>query len=91
MHALTRSCFLLHPLERLSLLALPFLLGTWVPSLWSTLFSLHAPVPIPFSCQGAALTHLDSFPPHNLILYADGFVLFPFGKGGSGVLANCSH
>ena len=44
----------------------------------------------PLSGQGAALAHLDSLPPHDLVLWTDGSVLFPFGKGGSGVLANCS-
>ena len=40
------------------------------------------------SHQGAALAHLDSLAPHDLTLWTDGS--FPFGKGGSGVLANCS-
>ena len=40
------------------------------------------------SRQGAALAHLDSLLPHDLILWIDGSV--PFGKGGSGELANCS-
>ena len=44
----------------------------------------------PHSRQGAALAHLDSLPPHDLILWTDGSVPFPFGKGDSGVLANCS-
>ena len=44
----------------------------------------------PHSRQGAALAHLDSLPPHNLVLWTDGSVPFPFGKGGSDVLANCS-
>ena len=44
----------------------------------------------PLSCQGAALTHLDSLPPYDLVLWTDGSVPFPFGKSGSGVLANCS-
>ena len=44
----------------------------------------------PVSRQGAALAHLDSLPPHDLVLWTDGSVPFPFGKGGSGVLANCS-
>ena len=44
----------------------------------------------PLSRQGAALAHLDSPPPHDLILWTDGSVPFLFGKGGSGVLANCS-
>ena len=44
----------------------------------------------PLTRQGAALAHLDSLPPHDLILWTDDSVPFPFGKGGSGVLANCS-
>ena len=42
------------------------------------------------SRQGAALAHLDSLPPHDLVLWTDGSVPFLFGKGGSGVLAICS-
>ena len=44
----------------------------------------------PHSRQGAALAHLDSLPPHDLVLWTDGSVPFPFSKGGSGVLAKCS-
>ena len=44
----------------------------------------------PHSCQGAALAHFDSLPPHDLVLWTNGSVPFPFGKGGSGVRANCS-
>ena len=44
----------------------------------------------PLTRQGAALAHLDSLPPHDLVLWTDGSVPFPFGKGGPGVLANCS-
>ena len=44
----------------------------------------------PLFRQGAALAHLDSLPPHGLVLWTDGSVPFPFGKGGSGVLAGCS-
>ena len=44
----------------------------------------------PFSRQGVALAQLDSFPPHDLVLWTDSSVPFPFGKAGSGVLANCS-
>ena len=44
----------------------------------------------PLSRQGAALAHLDSLPPHDLVLRTDGSVPFPLGKDGSGVLANCS-
>ena len=77
MPPLACSCFLLSLLGRL-LLALPFLLGICFPSLWSP----------PFPLQG--LAHLDSLPPRDLVLWTDGSVPFPFGKGGSGVLANCS-
>ena len=44
----------------------------------------------PLTRQRAALAHLDFLPPHDLVLWTDGSVPFPFGKGGSGVLANCS-
>ena len=44
----------------------------------------------PVSLQGAALAHLDSLPSHDLVLWTEGSVPFPFGKGGSGVLSNCS-
>ena len=43
-----------------------------------------------FSRQDAALAHLDSLSTHDLVLWTDGSVPFPLGKGGSGVLANCS-
>ena len=45
---------------------------------------------LPLSRQGADLAHLDSLPPHDLALWTDVFVPFPFGKGISGVLANCT-
>ena len=85
MHPLTRSCFLLLVLGRLLLLALPVLLGIFPRSRSSPLFPLHALALIPLS-----LAHLDSLPPHDLLLWTDGSVPFPFGKGGSGILANCS-
>ena len=44
----------------------------------------------PYSRQGAALAHLDSLPPHDLILWTNVSVPFPFGKGGFGVLVSCS-
>ena len=53
----------------------------------STPCSLSDP---PLSRQGAALAHLESLPPHGLVLWTDGSVPFPFGKGSFGVLANCS-
>ena len=42
----------------------------------------------PLSRQDAAFAHLDSLLPHDLVFWTDGS--FPFGKGGSGLLANCS-
>ena len=44
----------------------------------------------PFSLQDAALVHPDFFPPHNLVIWTDGPVPFPFGIGGFSVLANRS-
>ena len=42
----------------------------------------------PLFCQDEALAHLDSLPP---MIWYSGSVPFPFGKGGSSVLANCSR
>ena len=56
----------------------------------STLSSSCSRFDPPHTHQGAALAHLDSLPPHDLVLWTDSSVPFPFGKGGSGVLANCS-
>ena len=61
------------------------LLEICLRSQWSPPFHLHVPAPIPLS-----LAHLDSLPPHDLVLWTDGSVPFPFGKGGSDVVANCS-
>ena len=58
-----------------------------VESTLSTLCSRSDP---PLTRQGAALAHLDSLPSHNLVLWTDDSVPFAFGKGDSGVLANCS-
>ena len=58
MHPLTHLCFLLLLLGRFSLLALPLLLGTCLPSQWSPPFPPHAPTLIPLSRQGAVLAHL---------------------------------
>ena len=90
MRPLTRSCFVLLVLERLFLLPLPFLLGYCLTSLWSSPFPLYAlALILPLTRQGAALAHLDSLPPDDLVLCTDGSVPFPFGKGSAGVLANC--
>ena len=59
-------------------------------TLESTLSTPYSRSDPPHSRQGPALAHLDSLPPHDLVLWTDGSVPFPFGKGGSGILANCS-
>ena len=87
-----------HPLRlpstcsRESLLACPPFPPRNVPS-----FTVESTLPTPcsrsdplLSRQGAALAHLDSLSPHDLVLRTDGSIPFPFGRGGSGVLANCS-
>ena len=60
-------------------------------------FTVESTLSSPCSCsdpplthKGAALSHLDSLPPHDLVLWTDSSVPFPFGKGSSGVLDNCS-
>ena len=72
------------------MLVLPFLLGICLPSRWSPLFPLHAPSLIPLSLAKVRLLLTLTLPPHDLILWTDGSVPFPFGKGDSGVLVNCS-
>ena len=87
-----------HPLmlpstcSREALLACPLFFPWNLPSFTveSTLSTPRSRSDPPLTRQGAALAHLDSLPPHDLVLWTDGSVPFPFGKGGSGVLANCS-
>ena len=55
-----------------------------------TFFSSCSRFNLPLSRQGAAIAHLDSLPPHDLVLWTNGSVPFLFGKGDSGVLTNCS-
>ena len=76
--------------SREALVACPLFPPWYLPSLTveSTLSFPCSRSDPPHSRQGAALAHLDSLPPHDLVLWTDGSV--PFGKGGSGVLANCS-
>ena len=78
--------------SREALLACPPFLPWNLPSFTveSTLSSLCSRSDAPLSRQGAALAHLDSLPLHDLVLWTDGSVPFPFGKGGFGVLVNCS-
>ena len=86
--AFTHPLMLLSTSPREVLFAcLPLLLEICLPSLRSPLFPPSDP---PFSRQGAALAHLEFLPSHNLVLWTDGSVPFYFGKGDSGVLANCS-
>ena len=87
---LTCLYFLLLPLGRLFFLALPFLLKpaffyygvhpllSMFP-LWSPSFSSRC---------GSRSPWLSA--PYDLVLWTDGFISFPFGEGGSGVLTNCS-
>ena len=86
----TRLCFFPLPLGRLFLLALPLLLGTCLPSLWSPPFPPHALALIPLSLAKVQLSLTLTLSPHDLVLWTDGSVSFPFGKDGCGVLANCS-
>ena len=91
MRRLTRLC--LHATcSREALLACPPCPPWNLPSFTveSTLSSPCSRSDPPHPRQGTALAHLDSLPPHDLVLWTDGSVPFPFGKGGSGVLANCS-
>ena len=75
MHLLTRSCFPPLLVGRFYLIALPLFFGTCLPSLCEA----HPFLPcsrsdLPLSHHGAALAHLDSFPPHHLMIRADGSV-----------------
>ena len=40
--------------------------------------------------RSSSLAHRNSLPPNDLVVWTDGSVPFPVGKGGSSVLANCS-
>ena len=70
--------------------ALPFLLGTCLLSLWSPPFPLHALVLIFLFLVKMRLSFTLTPSPHDLVLWTDRSVYFPFSKDGSGVLANCS-
>ena len=87
MRPLTRSCFLLLVLRRLFLLALLSFLESGFLNCGVDLFSSCSRSDLPLSRQGSALAHLDSPPSRSGALDRR---LCPFGKGGSGVLANCS-
>ena len=91
MRTFTRSCFLLLALREALLICSP--LPPWnLPffTVESTLSSLWSRSNSPLSRQGAALAHLGSLPPYDLVLSTNGSLPFPFGKSGSGILPNCS-
>ena len=56
----------------------------------STLSSPYSSSDPPLTRQGAALAHLDSLSPYDLVLWTDTSIPFSFEKGGSDVFANCS-
>ena len=92
MRPLTHSLMLPSTSPREALLACPPFSPWNLPSFTveSTLsFSCSRSDPS-LSRQDAALAHLDSLLPHDLVLWTDGSVPSPLGKVGSGVLANCS-
>ena len=84
----THLCFLLLLLRRLFLLALHVLLGICLPSRWNPPFPVHVLALILLSFAKVRLSPTLTLSPHDLVLWTYGSV--PFGKGGSGVLANCS-
>ena len=54
------------------------------------LSSLCSRSDLPLYHQGAALAHLDSLSPYDVMLWTDDSVSFPFVKNDSGMLANYS-
>ena len=76
------------------MLALLFLLGTSPPllSLWSSPSSFYtlALISLVLAKVWLSLTSALSPPPYDLVLWTNGSVPFPFGKGGSDMLAGCS-
>ena len=77
MHPLTRSCFLPLLLGRLFLLGLRFLLGIYLPSRWSPLFSFHALALIPLSPTRVGLSPTSTLSPL-MIWYSGQTALFLF-------------
>ena len=90
--ASTHSLMLPSTSSREALLACPFFPPWNLPSFTveSTLSSSCSRFDPSLSRQGGALAHLNILPPHNLVLWTDGSVLFHLSKGDSGILANCS-
>ena len=74
------------------LLALPLLSKTHLTLLWSPPFPLHVPPLIPLSLAKVRLSLTLTL--SHITIWCSGqttLFLFPFGKGGSGVLDNCSQ
>ena len=72
------------------MLALSFPLRIYLCSRWSPPFPLHALALIPLSPDKVRLLLTLTLFTRDLVFWTDGSVPFPFGKGRSGVLANCS-
>ena len=91
MRPLTRSYLFLLLLRKALLVFPPFPPWNMLSfTVESTLSSPCSYSDLPLCRQGAALAHLDSLPPHDLVLWTDGSAPFLFAKGGFGILANCS-
>ena len=90
--ASTHPLMLFSTCSREALLACPLFPSWNLPSftVGSTLSTPCSRSDPPLPRQGATLIHLDSLPTHDLVLWTEGSVPFPFGKCGFGVLANCS-
>ena len=82
--ASTHSLMLPSTSPREALLACPSFLSWNLPAFTveSILSSSCSRSDPPHSRQGAALAHLDSLSPHDLVLWTDGSFPFRFGKGG---------
>ena len=81
MRSLTRPCFLLLVLGRLFFAcpsSPPWNLLSFTVECTLSLPCSHSDLPL--SRQGAALAHLDSLPPHDLVLRTDGLFLFLLAK-----------
>ena len=89
LHPFTCLCFLL--LSRFSSLPPS---SPWNPPFFTLAPTLSPPCsrsdPSLFLAKVRLLLTLTLSPPHNLVVWTDGFVPFPLGKRGSGVFVNCS-
>ena len=82
---------LMPPSTREALLACPPFPPWNLPSFTvESILSTHALSLIPLSLAKLRLSPTLTLSPHVLVLWTDGSVPFPFGRGGSGILASCS-